>query len=113
MKIQHLFSILIVLGTTAWQAEAQILDTFNPGANGTVNALAVQADGEILVGGAFTTLGGQTRNRLARLNADGTLDLGFNPGANNNVNALLVQPDGQILLGGSFTTMGGQVHTNI
>ena len=40
--------------------------------------LAVQADGKILVGG-FTTLGGQTRNCIGRLNADGTLDTGFNP----------------------------------
>ena len=37
-------------------------------------SLAVQADGKILVGGEFTTLGGQTRNYIGRLNADGTLD---------------------------------------
>ena len=37
------------------------LDTaFNPGPNGTVNSIAVQADGKILVGGNFTTLGGAT-----------------------------------------------------
>jgi len=35
----------------------------------------VQADGKILVGGDFTTLGGQTRNRIGRLNTDGTLDI--------------------------------------
>jgi hypothetical protein len=33
-----------------------------------VYSLAVQADGKILVGGWFTTLGGQTRNLIARLN---------------------------------------------
>src|SRR6476620_385438 len=32
--------------------------SFDPGANNTVYALAVQADGKILVGGDFTTLGG-------------------------------------------------------
>ena len=32
-------------------------------------AIAVQADGKILVGGEFTTIGGQTRNRIARLDA--------------------------------------------
>jgi hypothetical protein len=45
---------------------------FNPGAGGDiyshVDSLAVQADGEILVGGSFTTLGGQPRNRIGRLN---------------------------------------------
>ena len=32
-------------------------------------SLAVHADGKILVGGDFSTLGGQTRNNLGRLNA--------------------------------------------
>ncbi len=46
-----------------------------------MSSLAVQADGKILVGGYFTTLGGQTRNNIGRLNADGTVDTSFNPGA--------------------------------
>jgi uncharacterized delta-60 repeat protein len=88
------------------------LDTsFDPGANLPVNALAVQTDGKILVGGTFTGLGGGTgttlRNRIGRLNADGTLDTSFNPGANNEVTALAVQADGKILVGGTFTTLGG------
>src|ERR1017187_6192471 len=49
-------------------------NAFNPGADDAVYSLAVQADGKILVGGPFTTLGGQTRNRIARLNANGILD---------------------------------------
>ena len=94
-------------------ARAQSLDTsFNPGANGSVCALAVQPDGKILVGGDFTTLGGggtgtTPRNRIGRLNADGSLDTSFNPGANGGVYALAVQPDGKILVGGDFTTLGG------
>ena len=35
------------------------------------DSIAVQADGKILIGGAFTTIGGVTRNRIARLNPDG------------------------------------------
>ncbi len=86
-----------------------VLDTnFNPGANGSINAFAIQADGKILVGGAFTTLGGQTRNYLGRLNADGSLDPAFNPAANSTVNALAVQADGKIVVAGAFTTLGGQ-----
>jgi|GEM_PF-4921116 len=38
---------------------------YNPNANGTVNVLAVQADGKTLVGGAFSSINGQTRNRIA------------------------------------------------
>src|SRR5437667_1512424 len=55
------------------------LDAFNPNANGTVNAIAVQADGKILAGGFFTNIGGQTRNYIARLNPDATLDAFNNP----------------------------------
>src|SRR5688500_6190233 len=32
--------------------------TFNPGANGEVDVIVLQANGKILVGGGFTTLGG-------------------------------------------------------
>ena len=85
------------------------LDTsFNPGADGYVDSLAVQADGKILVGGDFTTLGGQSAQYLGRLNADGTLDTGFNPGASYVVYSLAVQADGKIVVGGYFTTLGGQ-----
>ena len=93
-------------------ADGTLETSFNPGANGDVVALAVQADGKILVGGSFTTFGGGgtgifTRNKIGRLNPDGTLDTSFNPGANNTVNALVVQADGKILVGGNFTTLGG------
>ena len=49
------------------------LDTaFNPNANDSVYSIAPQADGKILVGGLFNganSIGGQTRNRIARLDA--------------------------------------------
>ena len=92
-------------------------DSFNPGANGNVVALAVQTDGGILVGGKFTTLGGQTRNHLGRINGSGTLDTNFNVGTTGGsypaVSALAVQADGKVLVGGDFTTLGGQAHTNL
>jgi uncharacterized delta-60 repeat protein len=73
-----------------------------------VLALSIQADGKILVGGQFTTAGGHSRNCLARLNSDGTLDTAFAPAPNNSVLALAVQPDGKILAGGVFTGLGGE-----
>ncbi len=77
--------------------------------NGAATALAIQADGKILVGGAFTVVNGVTRDRVARFNTDGTLDLSFNPGIgpNSTVNAIVVQPDGAIVLGGSFGNFDG------
>src|SRR5688572_12695623 len=90
------------------------LDTaFDPNAGGgDVNAIALQADGKIVIGGFFTTLspnGGTaiTRNRIARLNPDGTVDTTFNPNATGAVRVLAVQPDGKILAGGQFGNIGG------
>jgi uncharacterized delta-60 repeat protein len=77
------------------------------GANGNVDVVAVQADGEILIGGAFEAYNGVGRNRIARLNPDGSLDADFNPGigANDSVYAIVVQADGKVLIGGSFTSV--------
>jgi uncharacterized delta-60 repeat protein/uncharacterized repeat protein (TIGR01451 family) len=88
------------------------LDTmFNAGAgaDGPVFAVALQADGRVLIGGEFSSVGGVPRNRIARLNANGSLDTTFDPGAGMDgpVRALLFQPDGKIVAGGSFATVGG------
>jgi uncharacterized delta-60 repeat protein len=85
----------------------------NLGADYTVSALAVQADGKILVGGSFNWLRGERRDRLARLNPDGTLDDTFITGANGGVTALAVQSDGKIVVGGIFTELGGETYHGI
>ena len=100
----HIFAL-------AAPAQSPLPDPFNPGADASVYSLAVQADGKILVGGRFSTLGGQSRNGIGRLNGDGTLETSFNPGAGGTypyVSSLAVQADGKILVGGDFTTLGGQ-----
>ena len=61
----------------AWQIRSTRTRTMS------VHAIAVQADGKILVGGDFTTIGGQTRNRIARLDATTGLADSFNPNAND------------------------------
>src|SRR5260221_448751 len=83
-------------------AQSPLPDSFNPGANYFVYSLAVQADRKILVGGAFTTLGGQSRTNIGRLNADGTLDPSFNPGADGLVISVALQAGGKILVVGNF-----------
>jgi hypothetical protein len=81
-----LFSIAALLAGGAAAVRGQsALDGFNPNANGAVRVIVVQPDGKILIGGDFTTLspngaGAFPRNRIARLNPDGTLDP-FNPNA--------------------------------
>ena len=85
--------------------------TFNPGQgfNGTVYALAFQANGEILVGGNFTAYNGVPRHYLALLNTDGSLDRTFDPGTNLNaaVYAIAATASGQVIVGGEFTSVGG------
>ena len=98
------------------------------GVGGGVNelpvfAVALQPDGKILIGGDFTQVDGVAANRVARLNADGTVDTTFNvvvtpgppptttpgtgaagAGDSSAVRVIVVQPDGKIVVGGSFTT---------
>ncbi len=80
-----------------------------------VSKVAIQNDGKILVCGRFTTYRGVSRNRIARLNTDGTLDPSFNPGegANNSVQAIAIQNDGKILIGGYFTSYDNTVISKI
>jgi len=90
------------------------LDTaFDPNVDGSIVAIAVQANGQILIGGLFTTVSPNgtaaiTRNNIARLNLDGTLDANFDPNANGNIFSIAVQTDGKVLAGGLFTSIGGQ-----
>ena len=96
------------------------LDTaFDPNSNGVVHAITVQADGQILVGGDFNapggtnSIGGATRNRIARLDATTGAADSFDPNADNSVRSIAVQSDGKILAGGSFASIGGQPRNNI
>ncbi|SCY25676.1 MopE-related protein [Flavobacterium caeni] len=79
--------------------------------NNAVLAHAVQPDGKIVIGGYFTNYGGVgfPRNRLARINANGTLDATFTVGSglNDYPLTLVCQPNGKILAGGAFTTYNG------
>ncbi|HNQ68098.1 MAG TPA: hypothetical protein PKN32_06960, partial [Bacteroidales bacterium] len=91
--------------------------TFAPGtgANNTVNATAIQSDGKIIISGSFTSYNGTARNRIARLNTNGSLDGTFTPGtgANNTVNATAIQSDGKIIISGSFTSYNGTARNRI
>ena len=86
------------------------------GANGTVNALALQADGRIVVGGQFTQMENVTRNHIARLLATGATDptINFGNGANGAVAAVLLQPaDQDLVIGGAFTKYNDQTANGI
>jgi uncharacterized delta-60 repeat protein len=78
-----------------------------PNVAGTqVQEIAVEASGNIMIGGFFNTVGGQSRNGIARLLPTGSLDTSFDPGtgANSNVLSIVRQADGKYFVGGSFST---------
>jgi uncharacterized delta-60 repeat protein len=92
--------------------------TFNPGGTGFQNVMpgVIQAidtypDGKILFGGKFDLVNGVSRTRLARLNADSTVDNTFqlNTSGSGNYFSVVreiyqvrVQPDGKIIVSGWF-----------
>jgi uncharacterized delta-60 repeat protein len=79
---------------------------FNPNAFGGVGVVTVQANGQYLIGGDFTSVDGLTRTNIARINANGTIDTSFAPTPNGTVSAIAVQANGQIIIGGNFTYVG-------
>ena len=79
------------------------------GTNSNVWSIKTQSDGKILVGGTFTSYSGVSRNRIIRLNTDGSVDNSFviGTGFNSGVFTMQLQSDGKILVGGQFTTYSG------
>jgi uncharacterized delta-60 repeat protein len=78
------------------------------GFSGSLYKLLLQPDGRVVFGGRFSLVNGVSRNSLARVNSNGTLDTGFNPSADgNSVYDLDLQADGKILVAGDFATLNG------
>ena len=86
---------------------------------GTVNSVAVQPDGKILVGGLFTKVDGQSRSRIARLNPNGSVEstATFDPGTglppDSEIRSMALQEDGKILIAGSFSAVNSLNRRNI
>ena len=97
------------------------LDTgFNPGtgSNSVVRSVALQSDGRSLIGGDFTFVNGTSRNRIARLNTNGSVDTSFDPGdgaggASGTIQCIALRPNGKILIGGWMSTYNGAVRNKL
>ena len=93
-------------------ANGQPDPTFQPpqDPDGSIWALAVLTNNQVLIAGDFENIGTTRRAHIARLNSNGSLDTRFDPGLNepdDTIWSLAVQPDGKILIGGQFLTLGG------
>ena len=92
-------------------------ETLGSGVNGAVRAVAVASNGDIYVGGDFTTAGGVTVNRIARWDGttwhaldDGTGNPGVSVASSTGdpiVRALAIAGNGDLYVGGDFVNAGG------
>lgn len=118
-KFTYLFMCL--MSFVAFAQPGTIDFAFNSGGAGpdtAVYATVTQPDGKIIIAGTFDNYNGTTRNGVARLNADGTLDPSFDVGtglalSTDNVYCLALQSDGKIMIGGKFATFNGTARNNI
>lgn len=120
LTLVALASVLVQAGVRA-AGPGELDPAFNAGlgVNGTVKSIARQADGKRVIGGEFSSVDNVPRWRVARLNADGSLDVSFDPGSSvsgeytASVNAVAVQPDGKVVVGGDFIRMQGMPHAGV
>lgn len=111
---------IMAFATATFAADGGLDAAFNPGLSSSsfpeVTHVAVTADGKIMIAGYFTSVSGVSRNGIARLNADGTLDASFDPGTGiqaTQVDSMAIAPDGKIIVGGLFTSFSGTARKNI
>lgn len=78
---------------------------------GSVNAVAPDGSGGWYIGGTFTQIGGVARNRIARLNSDGSLH-SWNPDSSSDIYSIVVSGT-TVYVGGTFTNIGGQTRNRI
>lgn len=83
------------------------------GFNGSVYDIELLTDGEMVVVGTFTTYNGSTRQRVAKLNSNGSLYSSFNVSVNNIIFCIARDTSGRLVIGGSFTTVSGVSCTRI
>ena len=92
-------------------SDGSIDGSFNTGsgADAIVEAVFVQPDGKIVLGGRFLTYNGNSCNKLVRLNADGSVDTSFSIGIGFDkfVYSIAIQSDNKLIVGGTFLNYKG------
>jgi hypothetical protein len=72
---------------------------------GGISCVVRAANGDVIVGGAFTSISGVAANRVARWNGVAWSAMGS--GCNGTVSALAPMAGGDVIAGGWFTSVGG------
>ena len=88
-------------------SDGSIDTTFSIGTgfDDAIEAIAVQSDGKIVVGGSFLNYNGMPQNRIVSLNTNGTVDTSFLSGSgfNNGAVHAIHSTSSGIMVGGSFS----------
>jgi len=119
-KLQRTFQSLLLFAllsitATSYSQIGSLNPSFDPddGPDFQVNAALPLPDGKIMIGGSFSEYNTVSRNGIARINADGTLDATFDPGTGIpvivgrneiKIDDIKVQADGKIVIAGIFDT---------
>lgn len=101
---------------TVYAAPGDIDTTWSAGTDSWVDALVKQPDGKIIVAGeGFTEYDGVSRNNIARINTDGSIDSTFDPGSGVDcgINSAAIQSDGKIVIGGCFSVYDGVARNHV
>jgi uncharacterized delta-60 repeat protein len=105
-------------------SDGSLNTTFNPGstssagANSDVYAVAADSSNRILLGGRFSSINGTSRNGIARMRTDGSLDTSFitiqgvSNGVDAPVRAIAMQGE-NVLLGGEFFSVNGVARSRL
>ena len=100
-------------------ADGSRVATFDPVSDAVALQMVGVSGGKFIIVGDFTWLKPNgaavqtSRNHIARINADGSLDTAFNPNVNGIVRSVVAQPDGKAVIGGSFTMVGATARINV
>ena len=100
-----------VYGIARLNTDGSLDTSFNTGSGPDtgVSAIVLQPDGKIVIGGSFDSINGTFRSKIARLNADGSVDptfTGIGSVSGTYLEALVMQDNGKLVGAGffSFTT---------
>lgn len=90
-------------------------NTFNIGigTDWSVHSSAIQSDGKIIIGGAFTQYNGNSLSLIMRLNPDGSVDSTFYTSSNTQTGEIVsinIQSDGKIIIVGGFSNFEGKFY---
>lgn len=109
--VRHLFLFMaiVMVSIVPFVSKSQTWSGVGGGVNGYVNAFTIY-NGDLIVGGNFTSAGGTSANYIASWNGTSWSALGT--GMDNQVKALCVY-NGELFAGGYFLNAGGLLVNNI